>query len=93
MPIELPIVLPIELPIALPIVLPIVLPMAIAYWPLLFRCGITAPCYSEWGCRAIPIELPIGRIAPIGWGGTWVVGGVISCTPIITFHLVVRKEC
>ena len=24
----------------------IVLPIGIAYWPLLFRCGITAPCYS-----------------------------------------------
>ena len=24
----------------------IVLPTGIAYWPLLFRCGITAPCYS-----------------------------------------------
>ena len=46
LPIEFPIVSPIEFPIVLPIELPIELPIGIAYWPLLFRCGITAPCYS-----------------------------------------------
>ena len=36
----------------------ILLPIGIAYWPLLFRCGITAPCYS--GVELCPKqELPI----------------------------------
>ena len=34
----------------------IVLPIGIAYWPLLFRCGITAPCY-HW---LFPVVLSLG---------------------------------
>ena len=43
--------------IELSIVLPIVLPVGIAYWPLLFPCGVNRPCY--------PLVEPIGLVFPL----------------------------
>ena len=40
----------------------IVLPIGIAYWPLLFRCGITAPCYSGVEMRLLGEVLRYGDV-------------------------------